>query len=412
MPFDTLTNSSDVSLEYLPSVILIPALDNTFGAYLLGTTVGLALFGFLLHQVVDYFRSCSQDALLLKCLVVIVLSVTAVLTMFLLLDVNHRSSLLETFTAVLNIHACYYYLVASYFMPQHLLGAVWSLDLSTFIFGATVFACQCFYMRRVFLLGRRYRPIASIAGLFATAALGFNCAATVKSWILREFTYLGQVTWLISVGSVCIVVADTLLTSTLIFVLHRSRTGFNRTDSMIQIIIVYTINTGKYISFSRFSQPITYSNLLGLVNNASTLLLFVFAIVYPKNLIFASVGIVSTRIYANSFITTSVLQPYYIFYKSSSDPSYRLNSRKWLSERGMCTFGIVTEFPTLNFAPDTTGARQGFTLSDSVTSPQKPNKVKLQSFQLQPWKTPSDTSRGPGETEINFRKIDSTLSTV
>ena len=42
MPFDTLTNSSDVSPEYLPSVILIPALDNTFGAYLLGTTVGLA----------------------------------------------------------------------------------------------------------------------------------------------------------------------------------------------------------------------------------------------------------------------------------------------------------------------------------------------------------------------------------
>ena len=37
--------------------------------------------------------------------VVIVLSVTAVLNMLLLLDINHWSSLLETFTAVLNIHA-------------------------------------------------------------------------------------------------------------------------------------------------------------------------------------------------------------------------------------------------------------------------------------------------------------------
>ena len=47
MPFDTLTNSSDVSPDYLPSLPLIPALDNTFGAYLIGTTVGLA---YVLHS--------------------------------------------------------------------------------------------------------------------------------------------------------------------------------------------------------------------------------------------------------------------------------------------------------------------------------------------------------------------------
>ena len=38
--------------------------------------------------------------------------------------------------------------------------------------------------------------------------------------------------------------ADTIMTAALIFSLHRSRTGVKRTDSLINVLILYAINTG------------------------------------------------------------------------------------------------------------------------------------------------------------------------
>ena len=38
--------------------------------------------------------------------------------------------------------------------------------------------------------------------------------------------------------------ADTLLTTALIFSLHQSRTGIKRTDGIIDVLILYAINTG------------------------------------------------------------------------------------------------------------------------------------------------------------------------
>ncbi|KAI0668959.1 hypothetical protein C8Q78DRAFT_1080830 [Trametes maxima] len=41
-------------------------------------------------------------------------------------------------------------------------------------------------------------------------------------------------------------VAEFLLTSALIAILYQSRTGIKRTDSLLNVLMVYTINTGMY----------------------------------------------------------------------------------------------------------------------------------------------------------------------
>ena len=44
--------------------------------------------------------------------------------------------------------------------------------------------------------------------------------------------------------------ADTIMTAALIFSLHRSRTGVKRTDGLINILILYAINTGLVTGYA------------------------------------------------------------------------------------------------------------------------------------------------------------------
>ncbi|KAI0793951.1 hypothetical protein C8Q74DRAFT_545109 [Fomes fomentarius] len=249
----SLTNGSTIHNAGLPgsgSTLESPPLDN-FGALLIGSFVGLAMYGLLLNQVAIYFRSYRKDARVIKCEVVIVVSVTASLSSFLTLMPANR--LLETLTTVLNIHSCYYYLVINYFDPLRLSESVWSLNLTAGILGASIFTSQSFFIRRVYLLGRSCKSIALLAGLIQLVAIAFDIAATVKAFQVDKFAEIESVTWLITGGSVAITIADAMLTVTLILALRQHRTGFRRTASMIQFMTLYTINTGPlrcYVAFA------------------------------------------------------------------------------------------------------------------------------------------------------------------
>ena len=49
-------------------------------------------------------------------------------------------------------------------------------------------------------------------------------------------------------GSAQAITADSLLTGVLIVTLHWSRTGIKRTDSMIDVLILYAVSTGERLS--------------------------------------------------------------------------------------------------------------------------------------------------------------------
>ncbi|KAI0636149.1 hypothetical protein C8Q77DRAFT_1155856 [Trametes polyzona] len=270
-----------------PSALVppLPALDNTFGAVLIGTCVGLTFYGLTAHQTYRYFRLYTSDLPILKALVATLMC-------------------LETWHTALCIHMCYYYLTTNYFKPQALLSGVWSLRLLPVTTGVVIFVCHSFYARRVYLIGGLYRPLVIVVVLLMFGELGFVIASTTEAFLQPSFASWEQFTWLISAGFGCAVGADLVLTSALICVLQRSRTGFKSTDSMIDVLIVYTINTGL---------------LTGLLS-------LVFAVVDPNNLIYVGFNMVSTRSYANSVLAV-------------------LNSRRSLVERRFAeleagTFGM------------------------------------------------------------------------
>ncbi|RDX45636.1 hypothetical protein OH76DRAFT_1486122 [Lentinus brumalis] len=260
-----MTSINAPPLAFLPT---LPALDNTFGAYLLGTMLGMLQYGVLLHQGQEYFRLYPRDPRVLKGLVAAVL-------------------LLETFFGILNIHTCYYYLVTNYFKPQRLLVGVWSINLTPLASALTNVGAQSFFARRAFLgavfralqwasvvligreVGRRYRYIALIAILLFVATIALDAAGTAEAFVVKQFSKSRKITastWFATAGSIATSVADVLLTVVLILALRRSRTGFKHTDSLIAIITMYTINTG-------------------LLTGTLHVLLWILSIKYPMNLI-------------------------------------------------------------------------------------------------------------------------------
>ncbi|KAL1949750.1 hypothetical protein VTO73DRAFT_8631 [Trametes versicolor] len=248
-------------LALLPPV---PSLGNTFGAFLIATFLGLIMYGLTVHQTYRYFRLFPRDAPVLKGIVASTL-------------------VLETIHTVLCMHVCYYYLVTEYFNPLALLDGVWSIRISPVSTAAVILISESFFVRRVYLIGARFRAILIVIPVLMLANLGFATAATVEAFILPTFADFANVAWLTSAGFGCAVLIDSLLTGTLIFVLHKSRTGLKATDSLIDVLIIYAVNTG----------------LLTVIVSILSLIL---ALVLPKDLIYSGFNIIATKLYANSLL--------------------------------------------------------------------------------------------------------------
>ncbi|PIL32235.1 hypothetical protein GSI_05480 [Ganoderma sinense ZZ0214-1] len=260
----TSTNATEVPADPLALLPKVPALDNTFGAVLLGTFIALILYGITLHQSYRYFRMYPADLPSLKWLVSFVV-------------------VLETVTSAMSMHVCYHYLVSSYFNPPALLRGMWSIDLFPVISGIVMVSTQSFFVRRVYVLGRGYRIFVVFAVFLCFIEMGFFIAATTEAFIIPTFEGFKHVTWLVSTGSTMAVTSDIIITTMLIFALRQSRTGVKRTDSMLDVMIMYSINTGL---------------LTGIFN----LLSLLFAFIRPGDLIYIGFGIPGTKMYANTLM--------------------------------------------------------------------------------------------------------------
>ncbi|KAI0709741.1 hypothetical protein C8Q76DRAFT_798538 [Earliella scabrosa] len=262
----------------------VPSLDNSFGAVLLGTYFGIMLYGLTLHQVYRYTRLFPRDNWFIKGVVYSVLA-------------------FETWHTVLCMHIGYWYLATNYFAPDALGKGVWSIDLIPISASFVIMSSQLFFVRRVYMFGPKFKWVVFIAGFLFIVEFAFLAAASVEAFIQGTFVKYAHVTWLISVGFGTASVADIVLTTALIITLRASRTGFRRSDGVIEILILYAVTTG----------------LLTTIFNVLT---FLFAAIMPDNLIYIAFDIVASKMYATSLLAA-------------------LNSRASLSEKNN---GVSTVF--------------------------------------------------------------------
>ncbi|OSC99561.1 hypothetical protein PYCCODRAFT_1438124 [Trametes coccinea BRFM310] len=281
---DTMAATLASTVSSLPA----PSLGSTSGAVLLGTIFGSMLYGLVLYQTYKYYRLYPKDRIALKSLVCII-------------------AVMETIHNALWILVCYEYFVVNFFNPLNLLRTHWYVQLTVPFSGFTPLVAQIFYACRLYYLGTeiKYRLIVAATVVIMLSDFGWDIAGTILVFHAKTLADFSHSSWIVSVSSGHLVVGDTLIAATLIYVLRQNRTGFRRTDSVLDLLVMYTINSGLLIMIS-------------------ALFTFAFALRDPNNLIYAGISIVGVKLYSNSALAM-------------------LNSRRHLSSRMMGAFEAGSE---------------------------------------------------------------------
>ncbi|EJF56536.1 hypothetical protein DICSQDRAFT_174844 [Dichomitus squalens LYAD-421 SS1] len=234
----------------------VPALDNSFGAILIGTCIGLMMYGVSSNQMFRYFRIYSGDKVYLQGTVVCLFA-------------------LDTFHSIACIHASYHYLVTNHSQPQVLLVGVWSIRVLAPVTGVTVLGAQSFYARRVYRIGSGYALVVAPIVLCMLGTGGFTTAASYEIFAQETFAKFEHYTWLMSGGFAFSLATDVLLSVTLIVFLMRSRTVFKSALSLASLVFGLSQPENMiYIAINMLATKSYVNAVLAVVNSRRSIVEF------------------------------------------------------------------------------------------------------------------------------------------
>jgi len=243
-----------------------PTFGNTIGALVFGWGISSLVFGMLCVQVWRYYQRYPNDHWSYKVLVFALWALEA---------------LHQAFVA----HTTWYYVVENFGNVFVLLKPpVWSLCVQT-VLGSLVGSIVkiCFAMRVWKFSRGNYLVTGLIIGMvvaqFATAIV-----YTIKTFQLQ----VGEAGQIKSIGSIALslgVVTDVFTAASLSYFLHKMRTGFKRSDTLINRLIIYSVNTGTLTSVFSATVLATYNMM-------------------PTNFVYISLYFILCKLFANSCVGT------------------------------------------------------------------------------------------------------------
>jgi len=235
---------------------------------------------------------------------------------------------IDILCTALGVYAAYWYLVVNYGNVQNLGYRLWAETLQTIFNAIPGCGVQLYYVRRIYLVGRRMIwPIILVPLIVGGTVL--SIVLTIKAAIAKENSNVHLSLWLPSIWMFAVVLADIVITVTMSWTLYRKKTGFARTDSIIITLMAYTINSGFLLSALGIAMITSY-----LVKVPPTLLYVVFFLVMSKCYINTLYAMLNSRDYLRDRTTTDYPDSAYNSFRLSSirlDPpseAYRSTSRQ------------------------------------------------------------------------------------
>ncbi|KAK0184248.1 hypothetical protein F5146DRAFT_1171415 [Armillaria mellea] len=173
--------------------------------------------------------------------------------------------LLESIHQALISHAVYYYVVSNFSNPGQLENPVWSILLEVLcnvgflsfrVVGSirrfrrfrdlSVFGPKFFDDAR--LASNENVPLTTVIAAMVLAEFACSVAFTIQSMKLSTWADLTHMRGLLMTVNVVGAVSDVLIAASLFYFLHRSRTGFKKSDTMISKLILFSISMGLMTS--------------------------------------------------------------------------------------------------------------------------------------------------------------------
>jgi len=271
-----------------------PPKSTTYGVLLLGGFVAMVLSGIVTVQGYVYFRLYSSDLRRIKYTVALIW-------------------VLDTFHSYLVCAAIWHYLISNFGDSSAITYVPWTVAFSIASTATVTFLVQSFFVHRIFKFSKR--------NWFLTAPITFlvflrPCIAfvtTTEMLHLKTFTkFKEQFRWAFTLGLSLSSGVDVIMTGTLCYFLWINRSGSPRSNHIIDLLLLYTSETGALTS-------------------AATLASMICWLTMPQNLVFMGIHFVIGKLYANSLLLT-------------------LNTRKQLRKGWVKGFGGEQLQPTTFFS--------------------------------------------------------------
>ncbi|KAH9846747.1 hypothetical protein C2E23DRAFT_851778 [Lenzites betulinus] len=251
----------------LPAAILVP-IQESLTCQLVGFTLATTLFGITLLQGYLYYRNYGKDTMKLKTLVGILV-------------------ILDTLTTILMAQSMYTYIVTDFGDPLKIAVITWGFSLENGLSVLTAFIVQCYFAQRLWVFSRH--NIALVAGIVILAVGNIACgeAITARLYIDPSVFSLGStVTRVLSgVSNGFSAACDALIAFGLCFYLENGRSGLQKTDKMVDKLMVYAINRGA------------------LTTVCQTLHL-ILTVAFPGRYLFLPFAMMESKLYVNALLAT------------------------------------------------------------------------------------------------------------
>ncbi|KIP02760.1 hypothetical protein PHLGIDRAFT_122186 [Phlebiopsis gigantea 11061_1 CR5-6] len=238
-------------------------LNATVGAILVGGLITAVLYGITLLQTVFYYQHSQRDGWGVKSAVFVLWA-------------------LDTFDMCLIGHTLYFYMVINYGNPSVLAAPVWSMILHLLVTPMTELVVRTMFTLRVWKLSEGNWASAAIISILGLADLALGTVVTAKSFG-KTFAQLSEIEGFVFAEFSTSLAADLLVVLLLCYYLHRSRTGMSGTESLINTLTVYVVETG----------------LLTVIALSINMALFA---AKPNNLAFVAIYFTISKLYTNAYL--------------------------------------------------------------------------------------------------------------
>ncbi|KAI4518903.1 hypothetical protein K525DRAFT_280337 [Schizophyllum commune Loenen D] len=245
--------------------------DAKLGSAFIGCVMAGILYGITCFQTYNYYKGRFEDPWTLDAFV-------------------YSLWTLETVHLGLVMHGCYFYMVTNYNNPASMISPTWSLLTQIFVTCVTDVAIRGFFGRRVWILtAQRNRPLAYVLvfciGASSLLTFSSGVAFGIKAFMVGTFAAFNEISYLLYTSLGSGVVADAFIAVSMCVLLSQSRTGVRNTDSVIDTLMMYTINT----------------SLLTTVCSAAC---FISYAVRPNEFIFLGIYFVLSEFFINSLLAS------------------------------------------------------------------------------------------------------------
>ncbi|KAI0049997.1 hypothetical protein FA95DRAFT_699318 [Auriscalpium vulgare] len=244
----------------------VPALDATMGGLFIGIIVGATLWGITALQTWYYYREYPNDPWHFQLLVGLVFT----------LDTVHQ---------IFISHTGYSYLVSNFFNPAYLEHVTWSILAEVLISGVVAVLVQSFFVGRIYTLSKKNLYVTGVVVILILAQFGVTLAYCSRAFTMSTYTQIATIKGLSMAINGTTAATDLAIAVVLCSLLHKSRTGFRRSDTLINKLIIFTVNTGLLTSLDAICSLATIAAL-------------------PDKFVYISFFFALSRLYANSLLAT------------------------------------------------------------------------------------------------------------